>query len=190
MQKYEIEKLLNIVNQIGDSELTYYVRKLVRERNYLNELANKDSLTGLKNRRALSNINDYSAVVMCDIDDYKLINDLYGHSVGDIIIKNIGNILQNSVGEKDSVHRYGGDEFLIVFSDCPEYIIYKRLEAIRKIVESRLVLSNGEKITMSFGLAMNNGNTLGDSIEKADIALYESKGKGKNQITKYKMLKK
>ena len=92
MQKYEIEKLLNIVNQIGDSELTYYVRKLVRERNYLNELANKDSLTGLKNRRALSNINDYSAVVMCDIDDYKLINDLYGHSVGDIIIKNIGNI--------------------------------------------------------------------------------------------------
>lgn len=189
MQKYEIDKLLKKVNQTGDYELIYYVTKLIHERDYLNELANKDTLTGLKNRRALCDIKNYSAVVMCDIDNYKYVNDLYGHPIGDTIIKNVSQILQSTVSEKDSVYRYGGDEFLIVFSDCPEHIVYKRLEAIRKIVESRLVLSNGEKITMSFGLVMNNGETLGDSIEKADIALYQSKEQGKNQITKYKILK-
>lgn len=189
MQKYEIDKLLKKVNQIGDCELIYYVRKLIHERDYLTELANKDDLTGLKNRRALSDIKSYSAVAMCDIDDYKYVNDIYGHPIGDVIIKNVGQILQNSVGEKDSVYRYGGDEFLIVFHDCPEHIVCDRLETIRKIVESRLMLSNGEKITLSFGLVINDGKTLGDSIEKADIALYQSKEQGKNQITKYKSLK-
>ena len=58
------------------------------------------------------------------------------------------------------------------------------------MAESKLVVSNGEKITISFGLAINNGESLGNLIEKADIALYKSKQNGKNQITKYKVLKK
>ena len=185
MQKYEIEKLIKKVEKINDYELLYFVKKLIRERNYLNELVNTDTLTGLNNRRVLGDIKDCSAVVMCDIDDYKQVNDLYGHSIGDSVIKSIGNILKLNVRESDCVCRYGGDEFLIVFIDCPEHIIYKRIETIRKIAESSLLLSNGEKITMSFGIAINSGNDLEDLINKADIALYQSKESGKNRIKKY-----
>ena len=185
MQKYEIEKLIKKVEKVNDYELLYFVKKLIRERNYLNELVNKDTLTGLNNRRVLGDIKDCSAVVMCDIDDYKQVNDLYGHSIGDSVIKSIGNILKLNVRESDCVCRYGGDEFLIVFIDCPEHIIYKRIETIRKIAESSLMLSNGEKITMSFGIAINNDDNLEDLINKADIALYESKENGKNRVKKY-----
>lgn len=190
MQKYEIERLLNKINVIGDPELTYYVSKLIHERNYLSKLVKKDSLTGLNNRRILGDIKEYSAVAMCDIDDYKHVNDLYGHPIGDTIIKNVSHILQNCVDEKDTVCRYGGDEFLIIFSECSEDDIHKKLEMIRKMAESKLVVSNGKSITISFGLAINNGESLGDLIEKADIALYKSKQNGKNQITKYRVLKK
>ena len=185
MQKYEIDKLLKKAEKTNDYELLYIIKKLVRERNYLKELVNKDTLTGLNNRRVLGDIKDCSAVVMCDIDDYKQVNDLYGHSIGDSVIKSIGRILKLNVRENDCVCRYGGDEFLIVFIDCPEHVIYKRIETIRKLAESSLMLSNGEKITMSFGIAINNDDNLEDLINKADIALYESKENGKNRVKKY-----
>ena len=190
MQNYEIEKLIEKVKKTNDYELIYLMKKLIRERDYLNELVNKDSLTGLNNRRVLKNIKEYTAVVMCDIDDYKKVNDIYGHSIGDTVIKSVGNILKLSVRDEDFVCRYGGDEFIIVFVNCREDIVYDRVENIRKNVESRLILSNGERITMSFGIAINDKDDLEELIKKADIALYSSKNNGKNQIKKYEITKK
>lgn len=190
MQKHEIDRLIKKVECTSDYELLYLVQKLIRERNYLNKIVNRDTLTGLNNRRILGDIKDYSAAVMCDIDDYKHVNDLYGHSIGDSVIKTVGQILKSNVRDTDYVCRYGGDEFLIIFKDCEEHIVQKRIENIRKIAESSLVLSNGDKITMSFGIAMNNGDTLGDLIDKADQALYESKENGKNQVSEYTKIKK
>ena len=171
--------------------MLFCIKKLIRERDYLYDLVNKDTLTGLNNRRILKDIKNYSAVVMCDIADYKQVNDLYGHSIGDSVIKSVSYMLKSFIKESDYICRYGGDEFLIVFVDSNENIVKERIKSMRELVESNLILTNGEKITISLGFVMNEGSdSLTELIDKADIALYESKEKGKNQITKYKGLKK
>lgn len=123
--------------------------------NYLSDMAHKDSLTGLYNRRILAYIHNYSAIVICDIDDYKRVNDIYGHDVGDDIIKRVSSIIRNNIREKDYICRYGGDEFLIAFVDCPYNIAQKRIESIRKKAEAEILLPDNKNITMSFGIAVN-----------------------------------
>ena len=184
MHAYEMERLLKKVEKTNDKELLYLIKKLIQEKEQLENLVNKDSLTGLSNRRVLNNIKNYSAAVMCDIDDYKRVNDSFGHIMGDSVIKTVSGVIKKNVREKDYVCRYGGDEFLIIFIDCPESIVYARVETIRKSAESNIILPNGEKISMSFGVAINeDSKALTDLIKKADKALYESKENGKNKIT-------
>ena len=103
MQKYEIDRLISKAERTGDEELLSLVKKLIGEKNYLNKLVNRDTLTGLNNRRILSDIKDYSAVVMCDLDDYKQVNDLYGHTIGDSIIKTVSKILKSNVRKDDCI---------------------------------------------------------------------------------------
>ena len=186
MKNYEIKKLLNKVKDIDDKELIYLTKKLVRERNHLIEIAYKDSLTGLNNRRVLNNIDNYSAIVICDIDDYKRVNDLYGHIAGDTIIQVISDIIKSNIRENDCACRYGGDEFLIVFKTGSEDYVRNKIETIRQMAESNTLLPNQYNITVSFGIAINRGNDLEELIEQADEALYESKERGKNQTTVYK----
>lgn len=190
MKNYEIRKLLNKIKNIEDKETLYLINKLIRERNYLMDIAYKDSLTGLNNRRSLNSIDKYSAVVMCDIDDYKQVNDLYGHIAGDSIIKIISDIIKTNIRKKDYACRYGGDEFLIAFVDGTEDYVYEQVDKIRKQAESSVILPDEDSITMSFGIVINRGKDLVELIEQADAALYESKEKGKNQITLYKSKKK
>ena len=99
-------------------------------------------------------------------------------------------MIKNNVSEKNYICRCGVDEFLIIFVNCSESLVYKRIAFMRRMAESNLVLSNGEKITMSFGISTNDDNSLEELIEEADEALYQSKDKGKNQITKYKAIDK
>ena len=186
MHAYEMERLLKKAEKTEDEELLYLIKKLIKERDYLNNLVNKDALTGLNNRRVLKNIKNFSAAVMCDIDNYKHVNDSFGHTTGDSIIKILSSIIKRNIREKDYVCRYGGDEFLIVFIDCPEDIVHKRIEVIRQIAESSIQLPNNEKITMSFGIAFNeDSKNLAELINKADVALYQSKENGKNKITDF-----
>ena len=184
MHAYEMERLLKKVEKTNDKELLYLIKKLIQEKEQLEKLVNKDSLTGLNNRRGLNTIKNYTAAVMCDIDDYKHVNDSFGHIMGDSVIKIVSSVIKRNIREKDYVCRYGGDEFLIVFIDCPTNIVYNRVETIRKCAESSIILPNNEKISMSFGIAINeNSKTITDLIQKADKALYESKENGKNKIT-------
>ena len=187
MHAYEVERLLRKIENIDDKELLYLIKKVIKEKEQLEKLVNKDSLTGLNNRRVLRNIKDFSAAVMCDIDNYKHVNDSFGHAMGDSVIKVLSDVIKSNVREKDYVCRYGGDEFLIIFVDCPENIVYNRVETIRRSVESSITFPNNEKVSMSFGIAINeNSKNINELIQKADTALYESKEHGKNQITKYK----
>lgn len=187
-----IARILEKLEKINDPELTIMVKKLIEERNSLSTIANIDALTGLNNRRILEKIRECSGVVMCDIDNFKKVNDTYGHDIGDIVIKRITEIIKENTRNKDYVCRFGGDEFFIGFVECPEQIIDQRIEKIREEVSHDEVLTHfKDKITISFGFAINyNLEDLDSLIKKADEALYESKKNGRNRVTKYKPRKK
>lgn len=182
-----IEKILEKIDKVEDIELVYLIKKLIQERNYLSEIANIDTLTGLNNRRILPRIRECSAAVMCDIDDFKHVNDTYGHNVGDLVLKIVTETIRRNTRVNDYVCRLGGDEFLIAFVGCSEDVINKRIEDIREELSDRMKeLALGENITISVGVVINsNLENINELIEKADKALYESKKGGRNQVTKY-----
>lgn len=182
-----IDELEERIEKIEDKRTLELIKRLLLERNYLAEVANIDHLTGLNNRRILGRIRECSAVVMCDIDDFKTVNDSYGHSIGDHVIQVVARIIKSDVRETDYVCRFGGDEFFIAFVNCPEEVVLRRLEEIREAANNSQILPDNEKnVTMSFGFSFCDELTdLDDLIEQADLALYESKSNGKNQITQY-----
>ena len=182
-----VAKLLPKLDHIEDKELAYLIRQLINEREYLLKIANIDPLTGLNNRRILGSIRNYSGVLILDIDDFKNINDTFGHNAGDSVLKLVANILKTSSRAEDSVCRIGGDEFVIIFMGCSEDVIKKRGEAICQNVANKGKYL-GYNITISVGAAFNEGNQgLEELIDWADKALYESKCDGKNRVKVFPM---
>lgn len=164
----------------------------------LNFLANKDPLTGLNNRRNFhkqaqnmfgkdSNEENFS-VCMIDIDHFKLVNDTHGHDVGDIVIRNVADSIEQSVGENAVVGRYGGEEFVVVFN-IPSSKSMKLVESLRiRLENSEIGFGGGSlSITVSAGISdIGSGDEkLDKAIIYADKALYESKTNGRNQTTIY-----
>ena len=120
---------------------------------------------------------------MCDIDDFKKINDTYGHDTGDLALRIVAKELFANSRVYDYVIRFGGDEFLIIFSNCSTEIIYKRMEKIREDLTYPF-RDMGLNITLSVGIAeREEKQSLAETITNADIALYKSKNNGKNTIT-------
>ena len=190
MSEYEnfIEKLKAKLNNIADKELVELINKLILEYNYLAEMASIDPLTGLNNRRIIQHIRKCDGVIMMDIDNFKGINDSYGHDIGDLALKAVAKVIKNSIRISDYAFRFGGDEFTIAFTDCPDYVIRARAEEIRKNVNS--IKIQDRNITTSIGLAINDGNySITELINNADQALYMSKLNGKNQVTEFNIEK-
>lgn len=182
-EKY-IQKIVDGIEYL-DSDLKKLIYRLIDERNYLANIVNIDPLTGLYNRRFLERIRECKIALICDIDDFKTINDTYGHDVGDYVIKGISNVLRNNTRINDYVCRLGGDEFFICFTGCDYDFIYDRCEKIKKEINDSIKLPN-HKVTISIGCAFNKDNeSLETLMKKADEALYESKNSGKNQFTCY-----
>ena len=155
----------------------------------LTKTSNIDFLTGLYNRSIADEayINS-SSIIMCDVDDFKKINDFYGHNFGDLVLKEISIILNDSVRSSDYVLRWGGEEFLI-FVSCDLNGAYNLAERIRKKVK-KICVSYGEvsisDISMSFGISSVSSSFISD-VELADSALYKSKMNGKNQVNVFKL---
>ncbi len=161
------------------------VERLIGERLYLSEVFRIDPLTGLYNRKILPKVRDIGTVIMCDVDDFKTINDTFGHAIGDQALKAVGESITNNIRIGDIGCRFGGDEFLIVFTTDNREVIDSRM---KKIVEdaNKAFSITGYQITMSIGIAFNKENEkLEPMMEKADTALYESKQAGKNRMTFY-----
>ncbi len=156
-----------------------------------------DELTQLYTRRHLKSViaqeferaKRYGTIVtvaMIDIDDFKKINDKYGHMAGDYVLKEVSKIFINTLRKTDFVYRYGGEEICILM---PETVIdkaYIPLERLRKTIENRDFIFEGKKmnVTVSIGAStydkeMREANEL---IEKADTALYKAKKSGKNKV--------
>lgn len=162
-----------------------YMNKLVKSNRY-------DSLTNVYNRgrfnreynKLIKNSNRDFALVMLDIDDFKSINDNYGHNVGDAVLINVCNIIKNVIGQKRELYRYGGEEFIIIFSEEEKESVLVVAERIRRNIEA-MVLKENISVTISIGVAFSNeSRACGvDILKKADQNLYKSKTSGKNRIT-------
>jgi diguanylate cyclase (GGDEF)-like protein len=167
-------------------------------KNAYNKLYNEsihDVLTGVLNRKALmERIDDYNnknkslGIIMIDIDNFKIINDTYGHLVGDQILKEFSAIISNTIRKSDFVGRYGGEEFLAVIPDLDVVEVKTIAERIRKNIESETfhIGSLSLKITASLGVYVLTEKTkIEDAIKLADDALYEAKKSGKNKVIVY-----
>ncbi len=166
----------------------------------LHEMATKDSLTGLSNRHFLeNNINPILAgvkrrksamgILMCDLDFFKQVNDEYGHDVGDQILKTLAVIMQNSVRTSDIVIRYGGEEFLILLTECEIEKAIAVAEKIRTTVEEQIFRVQNLSIrkTLSIGVSILpvDGEAFWECVKYADIALYKAKESGRNKVLRF-----
>ncbi|MDE2439696.1 MAG: diguanylate cyclase [Betaproteobacteria bacterium] len=164
----------------------------------LQELAVRDSLTGLYNRRYLDETLDREvsrarregnplSLVMIDIDYFKRVNDTYGHQVGDEVLRTLAATLSTDIRAEDVACRYGGEEFLILLPNMPLETAILRAEAWRAAVE-RLSIAHGNfelTFTISLGVSAypDQGKTPDDLTRCADQALYQAKHEGRNRVS-------
>ncbi|MBD0411280.1 diguanylate cyclase [Pseudoalteromonas sp. EKP108] len=158
----------------------------------LDYLAARDPLTNCYNRRILfevmnrdfldlPQIEEY-CILMVDIDHFKSVNDTYGHSIGDTVLCGVAELLQANIRKSDSVARFGGEEFCIILPNTTQEQAIRIAEAIRIKVEKATF--DDIPVTCSFGVTSIKfkARTPSELIEQADLALYEAKSLGRNQV--------
>ncbi|HEY1342845.1 MAG TPA: GGDEF domain-containing protein [Bryobacteraceae bacterium] len=159
-------------------DLTNEVDRLRRERRQVMDL---DRLTGLLNQAALARRVEEpeqfeGVVAVCDMDNFKDINDGYGHLVGDEILRNIGNLLQASIRHEDEAFRWGGDEFVILFHNQRAAIAGKRMTEIEgRLADFRVRGFGALPIRFSWGTAEAHGRPLREALDEADRNMYTLK---------------
>lgn len=192
---------LDKTNQILELRVQERTKELEEANRKLREETLTDPLTGLSNRRAFeSHFKDITllsqrnnaqlSLIMCDIDHFKSINDTYGHSAGDDVLREFGEIMKNSIKKSsDFIARYGGEEFVIVLYDAT---IEDAIHVCTRIQNNIKSLNGFESqwgkigtITMSFGIASmeaDSESNYENLIISADLALYRAKHEGRNRI--------
>ena len=188
----EDELIARVTNILSNKKL---LDENTRQREAMYTLAMTDQLTGCSNRHAL---NEFApkyislsqrqqkplSLVMLDIDYFKIINDTHGHDIGDQVIKCVGQFLLDALRKEDFVARVGGEEFLVLMTQCDSPSAALKAEAIRQAIEN---LNPAEvSITMSLGVTTLLPGEQSDYdllYKRADDNLYQSKNNGRNQVT-------
>lgn len=185
---HSMQERLNQANQ--------ELEQLRQELTHVKQLSLTDGLTGLLNRRAfdekLSELiaapSDESYLCMLDIDHFKLVNDSYGHAIGDSVIRFVASLMKKYSAEHHYVARYGGEELGIIMPATKADAVLQIAEQIRHGMEScRLKRKDNnqplDKITLSIGIArLQSSDTAESWIVRADSALYRAKQSGRNRI--------
>ncbi|WP_097027155.1 diguanylate cyclase [Clostridium peptidivorans] len=182
-------------------KFTEYLSESVQLYKKLKSEATIDFLTGLNNVRQFDNMfnivaqqiirNDENlSLLFLDIDYFKKINDTYGHSCGDIVLRDLAVILLNTCRVYDIISRNGGEEFSVLLLNCPAAHALEVAERIRKNVESSKFHISDKvniNITISIGISTypNITNNIDSLLEHADTALYEAKRAGRNKVVLY-----
>jgi diguanylate cyclase (GGDEF)-like protein len=163
----------------------------------INELANRDFLTKMYNRRYFFNkltknytvikkSSEPTCIAILDIDKFKDINDTYGHNVGDLIIKKLSSMLiENFENNRSIPARLGGEEFCILFYRSSLNKVFLSMEAFRRAIENQKIEINDNqtlKFTISIGISSNIGDTYDEFIGNADKLLYQAKENGRNRV--------
>ncbi len=185
------EKNFDLENMIG--RLQDASDEIQLKNKELNTLANYDPLTLCLNRRSLSEKFDLLfteakkkgtdlSCLMVDIDFFKSVNDNYGHSTGDQVIKAVADALKTATREMDLIGRYGGEEFVVVFPNLNLEKAAQIAERIRKFIEEKPC--SGISITISLGASSieSNAGKPSELIDQADKALYTAKESGRNRV--------
>lgn len=212
----DFEILLSIWTQTPE-ELSFTKEQLPKIQNYIDaarpELVSKnlteilkvssttDALTGLYNRKYLDEYIEKAlsqakrngivyGILMIDIDFFKMVNDTYGHDVGDKAIKVLATVLKENIREADTAFRFGGEEFLVLLYECEEAMVTAIAEKIRLAFEKSSIQSNNGSTfykTLSVGASIfpKDSDSLWKCIKFADIALYNAKDSGRNCVKRF-----
>ena len=212
----DFELLLSIWSK-DPAELEFTKAQLPKIQNYIDaarpELVSKnlteilkvssttDALTGLYNRKYLDEYIEKAlsqakrngiayGILMIDIDFFKMVNDTYGHDVGDRAIKALSRVLKENIRESDTAFRFGGEEFLILLYECEEAMVENIANKIRLAFEKMPIQSNNGSTfnkTLSVGGSIfpKDSDSLWKCIKFADIALYNAKDSGRNCIKRF-----
>jgi len=174
--------------QASDIESVHKLFTLTKVTNLSNE-AKMDTLTGIYNKRYFNDIlknhideKRYFSLAILDIDDFKKINDTYGHLTGDQVLKEFVQLVLEKLDQSDLLARWGGEEFLIIFSKNSLEEAREKLQSIYQAINTYEFQKAGY-LTASFGLThLLENDDVYSIVERADKALYEAKMKGKNMI--------
>lgn len=190
-------RLFKIEQYIKESLSVIEAKRLT---NTLRESALKDALTGLYNRRFLQEYTETLVagvlrreknvgLIMCDLDFFKQVNDVYGHNVGDAVLKETSDIIKKCVRNSDLVIRFGGEEFLVLMLDINPGETEKTAEKIRETIEAtKIKVSDGTiKKTISLGVSEfpADAESFWQAIKFADVALYKAKETGRNRVVRF-----
>lgn len=161
-----------------------------------------DLLTGVGNRaacekglqselrRARRGMNIPVSVAILDVDFFKKVNDTYGHTAGDAVLRMIGELFRSHGRSTDFIGRFGGEEFFFIFPATQQSDAYNVAEKFRKVIEDELVVRTSKgrgstkvRVTVSIGVATWNGGETGEElVARADAALYTAKANGRDQV--------
>ncbi|MGX9566189.1 sensor domain-containing diguanylate cyclase [Pseudomonas sp. CFBP 5748] len=175
-----------------------------RMRQVLETQSIKDPLTGLYNRRfmdetlkrelARSERNGSNlSVVMLDLDNFKHLNDVYGHSAGDAVLRAVSALIMRSLRSFDIACRFGGEELIVILPECSAEAAASGAETIRASLEEMSLTDHGQTFTVTASFGIASTETCGDDqtslLKAADSALYAAKRLGKNRVESWPILK-
>ncbi|MCB2289287.1 diguanylate cyclase [Clostridium sp. CS001] len=192
----ESERVLNnfneeSLNKCGD--LTSFISFVME--NYLLKISSSiDKLTGTLTRRFLEDalsqqiekankVQGKFSIIMFDLDNFKGVNDRFGHQTGDQVLRDVCKVVMDSIRKNDVCGRYGGEEFIVILPETDTTLAYEIAERIRRDIEDKKLLGSKRELTVSIGIATypNHGKWKQELVEKADQALYVAKASGRNR---------
>ena len=187
-----------LTKPISDAQLVAAVRVRIERARHLAQLINRDSLTGLLKHASIKEAAQIEVIrarrngspvtlAMLDIDHFKLVNDNYGHAVGDVVISSVAMLLRQRLRQSDIIGRYGGEEFVAVLPDCDAKSAYQLMDDIRERFARVRFSHEGKEFTctISAGVACSKNDPDSDApglLVAADTALYLAKRAGRNQV--------
>ncbi len=187
----EVKNIENYVNKMLDSIQGYYER--------LQEISDRDYLTGLYNRRKFEEFLSYEikrslrhkdsfTVLMIDLDNFKYVNDTYGHAAGDMVLKEVTQVFASHLRNADILARIGGDEFAVILPQTKHEEGFEVVEKLRSELENTPISLMFDQIslTASFGIAEypEQGENIETLLTGSDLAMYKAKRSGKNTIAR------
>ena len=187
-------RIVGAVETFHDDSALFDSRQRALE---LEEASMVDPLTGVGNRRLgkatlaglITQSDSYGrsfGLVFADIDSFKLINDQYGHEIGDEALRAVAHTLSDTSRTSDAVVRWGGDEFLVLVADARPSTLELIAERVRALVERTQLMTDGRRVplTVSVGATVAvRGDTAKRIVQRADALLYASKAAGRNRVT-------
>lgn len=193
--KKNLEVFENYITESKPEIISQNLTDILRHSSYT------DQLTGLYNRKYLDEFIEKTTpqalrtrtnygVLMVDIDYFKMVNDTYGHDIGDIALRRLSKVLKESIRESDVAFRFGGEEFIILLYNCEESKIQQIAENIRtKFEKEKIVVDKNTSFskTLSIGISLfpKDADSFWKVIKFADIALYHAKDTGRNRVIRY-----